>query len=81
MILTKMLSLIINRDTITNPSALKLHFDGDVRLKNLIGGILSVIIDVYVSYIAITKFIDMVTFSDPTITQLHEALQDGETKI
>ena len=74
MILNKIIQLICSRDSIVDPSVLKLHFNGDVKIKTLIGGLLSIFIDVYVSYTAITKFIKMVTYQDPTITQLEEAL-------
>ena len=62
MILNKLEQIICNRDSIVDPSALKLHFDGDCKIKSLIGGLLSCVIEIYITYTAVSKFISMVTF-------------------
>ena len=68
MIINKIVSLISDRDIIVDPSVLKLHFDGDLKIKTLIGGMLSLFIEAYVIYTAVTKSINMITFDDPSIT-------------
>ena len=65
MIISKLISIISNRDIIVDPSALKLHFDGDVKIKTMIGGLLSIAIEGYVIYTAVKKSINMLSYSDP----------------
>ena len=74
MIINKIVTSISNRDEIVDPSALKLHFDGDVKIKTLIGGLISIFIEAFVIYTAVSKSIHMSSSSDPQITQIEQAL-------
>ena len=43
-ILNKITESIVKKDNLYTPSALNLHFDGDLKLKTLTGGILTILI-------------------------------------
>lgn len=58
----KLLNYIKVKDSVTIPSALQLHFDGDIKIKTLGGGLISILIQLYVLYIAISKGVRMVNY-------------------
>ena len=44
-----------DQDAITTPSPLKLHFDKDIKLKTKLGGIITLLIKLYLIYIIVDK--------------------------
>lgn len=51
-----------------------LHFDNDDKMKTLIGGSISIGIQAYVAYMAILNSIRMLTFTDPSIFSIENAM-------
>ena len=70
-----LLDYIKTRDTIAKPSAEKLHFNQDQKIKTLLGGILTFLIEMYMIYLIITNTIKMLNFRNPYITQIHGKFQ------
>ena len=71
---------IASKDEIVEPSALKLHFNQDYRLKTLIGGCTSLLIQSFVAYIVISKLITMVNRDDAAMSSI-EAQIDEDLEI
>jgi len=65
--LTTILDYIRSKDSIVKPSALKLHFNKEMKIKTLFGGILSITITYVIIHITIGKAIGMVTYDDPMV--------------
>ena len=63
-----------SKDGINPPSSGKLNFEGDVRQKTIIGGLVSLFVSGYVLYIAYTKGSIMVGLHNPYMSSLESTL-------
>lgn len=59
---------LTSKDGIVLPSVLKLHFDNDMRIKTLVGGLTTIVINCYIIYIAVQKTLKMVKYNEPYIS-------------
>ena len=76
---------VCQQDLISESCYTLLHFDGDLKTKNLIGGITSIFIKLYALYGGLFGLVKMFQFQDPYIASIEEALRpddigfDGES--
>ena len=73
--LEKAADWVTAKDEICPPAASKLHFQGNVDQKTLIGGMLSFMITLYVLFIAFTKGKQMLEFDEPDISSIAEEIK------
>ena len=66
---------VCQQDLISEPCYTILHFDGDLKTKNLIGGMTSIFIKIYAAYCGIFGLVKMFQFQDPYIISIEEALR------
>ena len=50
-----LLGYITSKDGLSVPGALTMHFDGDVRLKTLVGGVITIAIQLVVACIVLQR--------------------------
>ena len=62
------------QDLISESCFTLLHFDGDLKTKNLIGGMASIFVKLYAAYTGIHGLVKMFQFQDPYIASVEEAL-------
>ena len=67
---------IASKDEIVEPSALKLHFNQDYKIKTFVGGCFSLIIQGIVVYIVISHFYTMINRGAPTMYSVVDKIDD-----
>ena len=67
---------IASKDEIVEPSALKLHFNQDYRIKTFVGGCFSLMIQCIVAYIVIYKSYNMVLRRAPSMYSIEEKIDE-----
>ena len=66
------------QDLISESCYTLLHFDGDLKTKNLVGGMTSIFIKIYVAYFGLFGLVKMFQFQDPYIASIEKGLQVPE---
>ena len=65
---------ITDIDEIAPPSATNLHFQGDIKQKTLLGGLVSLGVYLYVLYFVYQNGKKMVTYDDPSISSIEKQM-------
>ena len=66
-IIEKCLAYVRTKDSIGQPSVMKFHFNDDIKIKTLSGGLLSLCFTALVARFFYVNTQNMVTYDDPTI--------------
>lgn len=70
-----------DKDEITPGVYTLLHLDSENKQKTIIGGALSLFVEIFVVYVGISKGIHMVTITDPLITSIEVAYDGGRKQV
>jgi len=74
-------NFIRDRDSIQQRSVFRLHFNKDLRIKTICGGVLSTIFQLVVLSILVSRCVRLFSFSDPKIAQTESELEDATEKV
>ena len=66
---------ITDKDDVYTPGSLSLHFDQDKKLKTLLGGIITIFVQMCVMYIAIKKTFIMFSYDEPDLLTLERSIE------
>ena len=69
---------IRDKDQLAHKAVTLFLFENDFKQKTLIGGILTIIIQLYVYYVIITLLLQMTLYEDPKISNLVSNYEDSE---
>ena len=69
---------IASKDEIVEPSALKLHFNEDYKIKTFFGGFFSLMIQGMVASIVVTKSIKMFNSEDPSMSSVEFKIDEDQ---
>ena len=67
---------IRTHDDIVKPTALKLHVDGNKETQSFWGGLMSLGISIYMTYVIIDKTVEMTGYSKPYKSSQLQGLED-----
>ena len=74
--LQKLQAYIKSKDCIVEPSALRLHFNTDSKIKTVFGGAVTVIVRLIVFAIFISKAVIMFNYLQPYLFQLETGIDE-----
>jgi len=77
----KITDFVTSKDGIIEPSATKLHFNNDTKIRSLVGGFLTLVIKCYVIYLTFTSGKKMFDYSAPTVIQIEGKLPESKDDV
>jgi hypothetical protein len=70
---------IRSKDIIAPDGSSQLHIRSDIKQKNIFGGLVSILIQIYILYVAYVRGVQMLTNKDPILQKIE--LQDSSRNI